>query len=52
MSLADGDYITVQDKIVAAINADTGSGGLRESGDPPDFTPPIKCIMLKIFVTL
>lgn len=35
MSLADGDYITVQDKIVAAINADTGSGGLRETGDPP-----------------
>jgi hypothetical protein len=35
MSLADGDYIEVRDHIVTALNADTGSGGLREESDPP-----------------
>lgn len=35
MTLAEGDYITVRDKITAALEADTGSGGLRETRDPP-----------------
>jgi len=34
MSLADGDYISVEDKIVETLMGDTGSGGLRESGAP------------------
>ncbi len=35
MTLADGDYIAVRDHVVTALEADTGSGGLREGADPP-----------------
>lgn len=35
MSLADGDYIIILSHVLAAINADTGSGGLKEAADPP-----------------
>jgi len=34
MSLPDGDYISIQDHLAAAIEADTGPGGLREETDP------------------
>ena len=35
MSLANGDYIEVRDHIVAALEADSGDGGLRDESDPP-----------------
>ena len=35
MALADGDYLQVREKVLATLLADTGSGGLREAGDPP-----------------
>jgi len=35
MSLSDGDYIIIRDSVVSAIEADTGIGGLFETGDPP-----------------
>lgn len=34
MALADGDYIKVEEKVVATLEADTGAGGLFETGDP------------------
>ena len=34
MSLADGEYIEVRDHITAALQADTGEGGLCEPADP------------------
>ena len=34
MTLSDGDYRAVEDKIVATLLADTGPGGLLEQGDP------------------
>ena len=35
MSLAEGDHNDVLDAVVSAIEADTGTGGLFESPDPP-----------------
>ena len=35
MALSDGDYISCQSKVVEALLADTGSGGLRETGAEP-----------------
>lgn len=34
MVLSDGDYLVVEDKVAATLLADTGPGGLRETGDP------------------
>jgi len=34
MSLVDGDYIAVENKAVATLLADTGDGGLLETGSP------------------
>lgn len=34
MSLADGNYITIQEHVVDALEADTGAGGLVESPNP------------------
>ena len=33
MNLANGDYLEIEAKLLATINADTGSGGLMETGD-------------------
>jgi|GEM_PF-1182269 len=35
MSLADGDYLIVAEKVVETLMADTGDGGLREEPKPP-----------------
>jgi hypothetical protein len=34
MALADGDYLTVAEKVVATLLADNGEGGLREGNNP------------------
>jgi len=35
MTLADGDYLRLKEKVLATLQADTGPGGLREGSDPP-----------------